>query len=341
MRKKLRYAFFVILSTLVICEVGLRLLGYQVDQPPKIKLAFSPDHCFKTDSVWGIRLEPGKYQVTINEGLTYQVTHTQQGERICGYITDSVVRPEWWFLGCSMTYGMGVDDSCTYPYLVQQALPQNKIRNLAIPGTGGLHQYLRLKKALDEGQQPQAVFFSYMDFHDSRNVFSSSTAKVIGIGVASNKRPQGSSFWGYAYARKQAETFQIRLKDLSRTRATIPGIRYLALCNTLQNIIDQKNDAKLPMQEVSQHYLLEANHLCQLKGIRFAVVFMRNGGSNDTMRKFCMDQHIRVIDVSVDFSNPAMTNLPYDPHPSPQAHGIMATKFLSSLQENPIDSRVD
>jgi hypothetical protein len=337
MRKKILYTIFILISTLVICEVGLRLLGYQVDTPPKINLKFAPTNCFKTDSVWGIRLEPGKYQVTINEGLSYGVTHNNQGERICLNTPGTEVLPEWWFLGCSMTYGMGVDDSCTYPYQLQQALPQKRLRNLAIPGTGGLHQYLRLKKALESGQQPEAVFYSYIDFHDSRNVFSSSTADVIGIGVATNKRPQGSSFWGYAYARKQNETYPIQLKDLSKQRAKLPGTRYLALCNAIQKMIDHKNDARLSMEEVSRHFLLEAYRLCKTRGISFAVVFMRSGGANDSMRQFCATQKIRVIDISVDFSNPAMTNLPYDPHPSPQAHGMMAEKFLSQLRENPLD----
>lgn len=334
--KKAGYVLFIVVITLVLSEIGLRALGFGVEKAPKISFQFKPQNCFNTDSVWGINLRPGQYQVTINDGLTYQVTHNNKGERICSDTMFSQTLPEWIFLGCSMTYGMGVDDSCTYPYVLQKKMPQKIMRNLAIPGTGGLHQYLRLKKFLEQEKNPEAVFFSYMDFHDSRNVFSTATADVIGIGTSSNKRPPGSPFWGYAYARKKADSYQIKYKNLSIKRSKLPGVKYLALSNTIQQLIDKNSDSKLNMEDVSRHYLIQSRDLCQERNISFAVVLMRSGGANDSMRKFCEDNKIRTIDISVDFTNPAMTNQPFDFHPSPMAHRSMAAKFEAQLLERPL-----
>ncbi len=331
MSKKIAYPFFLALSVLALCEAGLRLVGYRPYAPPKISLRFSPKSCFRTDSVWGIGLEPGAYEVTINEGLRYRAFHTAEGERTCGDTVGKSRLPEWVFTGCSMTYGMGVDDSCAYPYRVQTALHSRRVRNLSIPGTGGLHQYLRLKKHLETGHRPEAVFFSYLDFHDSRNVFSSATADLLRIGISDNARPGGSAFWGYAYGRMEADTLSVAVRDLDKSIGRLPGIRFSALSWLLQQTLDRRADARLPAEAVSRQCILRARRLCAERGILFSVVFMNRGPVNDAMRGFCTENGIAVVDISLDFSDPVLTNRPYDPHPSVLAHRLMAQKFLGAL----------
>lgn len=321
----------MLVTVLLLTELSLRLLGFKPYHPPPIRIQFAPGSCFLTDSVWGISLKPGQYTVTLNDGLTYHVTHNAQGERICSAIPPPDSAAEWVFLGCSMTYGMGVDDSCAYPYRIQQAMPHVNVRNLAIPGTGGLHQYLRLKAYLEQGNKPDMVFFSYLDFHDSRNVFSSATAHLLRIGMNNNVRPEGSRFWGYAYAEQKAGQWTEHIRDLTRTPGRPGCIRYSAVCNLLQQQRDYRHDARLPMLESSKHYLLECARLCREKGIAFAVTFMNTGGNNQLIQQFCHENEIWIVDLSVDFSDPAMSNLPYDPHPSPLAHRRMAEKFLQQL----------
>ncbi len=332
MPKKILYPLFLVLAVFALSEGGLRVMGFRPYGPPKISLRFSPKSCFRTDSVWGIGLEPGGYEVTINEGLSYRVVHTSEGERTCGDTVGKSLLPEWVFTGCSMTYGMGVDDSCAYPFRLQAAVPGRRVRNLSIPGTGGLHQFLRLKKHLETGHRPEAVFFSYLDFHDSRNVFSSATADLLRIGISNNERPGGSALWGYAYGRMEADTLSVAVRDLGRPIRRLPGIRFSALGWLLQQTLDRRADAQLPAEAVSRACILQARDLCAARGIAFSVVFMNRGAANEAVQRFCKENDIPIVDVSLDFSDPALTNRPYDPHPSALAHRLMAERFLRAIE---------
>ncbi len=333
--KKTVYPVFLVVAVLALAELGLRVLGHRPYEPPKISLRFVPKSCFRTDTLWGIGLEPGAYEVTLNEGLTYRAFHTGDGERTCGDTTGKSRLPEWVFTGCSMTYAMGVDDSCAYPYRVQSAVPGRRVRNLSVPGTGGLHQYLRLKKHLEAGHRPEAVFFSYLDFHDSRSVFGSATADLLRIGMASNDRPGGSALWGYAYGRVEADTLLVDVKDLEKTGGRLPGTRSSVLVHLLQQSLDRRADAGLPMEAVSRRCILSARDLCARRGTAFSVVFMNRGPANEAMQRFCADNGIPTVDISLDFSDPALTNRPFDPHPSALAHRLMAEKFLRALAGHP------
>ncbi len=333
--KKIIYPVFLFATVLGLCEMGLRFLGHRPYEPPKISLRFVPKSCFRTDTLWGIGLEPGAYEVTLNEGLTYQAVHTGDGERTCGDTTGKSRLPEWVFTGCSMTYAMGVDDTCAYPYRVQSAVWNRRVRNLSVPGTGGLHQYLRLKKYLEAGHRPEAVFFSYLDFHDSRNVFGSATADLLRIGMASNDRPAGSALWGYAFGRVEGDTLVVGVKNLEKTGGRWPGIRWSSLAHLLQQTLDHRADARLPMEAVSRLSILQARDLCARHGIAFSVVFMNRGPANEAMQRLCAEKGISTVDVSLDFSDPALTNRPYDPHPSALAHRLMADQFLQAMSGHP------
>lgn len=332
MRKKLGYIAFMSVSVVLLCEAGLRILRYTPYVPFKIDIGFSPKSCFATDSILGIGLEPGDFLVTINQGLTYQASHTEEHERNCGDTLGKGSFPELWFLGCSMTYGMGVNDSCAYPYRVQAALPNYYVRNLAVPGAGTLHQFLRLKNYLAEGHRPEKVVLSYLDFHDSRNVFSSATAMLLRIGISANERPPGQA-WGYAYGRICADTLCIKVKNLDKPLRNLPGIRFSALANLLNQTLDRYTDRKLPADAVTKQALLKSRDLCTAQGIDFYVTFMKEGGQNEAIRAFCAAQGIKTIDISVDFGAPGMNNRPYDSHPSALAHRLMAQKFLAGLNQ--------
>lgn len=73
-------------------------------------------------------------------------------------------------LGCSFTFGVGVNDDETYAaILAREAWPSFRVRNLSCSGWGTGHCYLALKKTLAEPKPPACVFYGYIDNHLQRN----------------------------------------------------------------------------------------------------------------------------------------------------------------------------
>ncbi len=149
--------------------------------------------------------------------------------------------------------------------------------------------------------------------------------------MASNDRPAGSALWGYAFGHLDADTLVVGVKDLEKTGGRLPGVRWSALAQLLQQTLDQRADALLPMEAVSRLSILYARDLCARHGISFSVVLMNRGPANEAMQRFCAEKDIPTVDISLDFSDPALTNRPYDPHPSALAHRLMAERFLQAV----------
>ena len=65
----------------------------------------------------GLSLNPGKFNVTINKKQKYNVTHTSDSLRTTGSNSD-IAKINIQLHGCSFTYGMGVNDEETYPFIL-------------------------------------------------------------------------------------------------------------------------------------------------------------------------------------------------------------------------------
>jgi len=77
---------------------------------------------------------------------------------------------EIWFLGCSFTFGAGVQDDETYAYrLAAQAWPDTRVRNFAVSGYGTTNAYLNLKNQLSRRPNPSAVVYGWISHHRERN----------------------------------------------------------------------------------------------------------------------------------------------------------------------------
>ncbi|GHC00845.1 hypothetical protein GCM10010080_12740 [Thermomonas carbonis] len=93
--------------------------------------------------------------------------------------------PEIWFLGCSFTFGVGVDDQQAYPALLaQKAWPTAQVRNFSVSGWGTTQAYLVLKNLLTEKTKPRAILYGWINHHRQRNYlraswFSKSKARQI------------------------------------------------------------------------------------------------------------------------------------------------------------------
>jgi hypothetical protein len=155
-------------------EVALRMRGYgpwhpQTTSPeliePKGKL--SAKH-----PLLGYANLPGKFHVTLSGGHRWKVTHLSHGLRATHFVQSGKrkrSKKEIWILGCSFTYGWGVNDDETFAWLLQEKLPNYEVVNFGVCGYGTMHSLIQFREALKEREKPVTAVIVYASFHDERN----------------------------------------------------------------------------------------------------------------------------------------------------------------------------
>lgn len=329
--------FAVLLVVLLgTSEVALRWNGHLPYRLPSIAIRYQPPHCFLPTRLLGVELNPGAYVVTLNEGLVYRATHNERRERVTSLVEKDPQLPEVALLGDSMTYGMGVDDDATYPFLLNETLNGARVANLAIPGTGTVHSYLRLKEYLRLGNRPAVVVLTFLDFHDDRNTYGPQTKEMLRAGTRGagddvaalgKDRP-----WTYAYARIRDESLEVAEEDLHPVAGwTAPLRRTFALINLFERGREQWSFRRVRPAEVTHRLISMTSDLCGQYGCRFLVGVMSRGRRTEDVQAYCSRRGIRSTDLSVDFGDRRFTNYPFDAHPSPLAHQAIAAKLKDFL----------
>ena len=204
--KKVLQWILIIGVWLLIAEGLLRLLGFQPFKVSPFQLASTPPSCMLPHTQLGFGLNPGKFDVSINKTITYTCTHTIDSYRITQKQPIFSPKKRIDIHGCSFTYGMGVDDSLAYPFLVQQALPSLDIRNYAVPGYGTIQTLLILQQQIAQGQTPDKLILNYLDFHDERNALTPNYRNNLYFGFLKANTTQKRLFlksqmpyWSYWY----------------------------------------------------------------------------------------------------------------------------------------------
>ena len=144
MLKKTGMAALVCVVLLALTETGFRLAGMRPYEPYVRKMNIEPYSPYVYDSVTGYKLAPGRFTF-FDEGSSFTATHDAKGFRITAdsiTATDSV--PTINFFGGPATYGYGVNDNESFPYVFQTMLPCYKVNNYAVPGFGIMGNYLNL-----------------------------------------------------------------------------------------------------------------------------------------------------------------------------------------------------
>jgi hypothetical protein len=101
---------------------------------------------------------------------TFDVTYSigPEGERVIPRPAAS--RGNILFLGCSFTFGWGVEDNEAYPYLLGTKYWQDfRVVNKATNGYGTVHAYEQLQDALARSPAPSLVIYSMIPAHVCRN----------------------------------------------------------------------------------------------------------------------------------------------------------------------------
>lgn len=140
------------------------------------------------DAVTGYRCIPGVHRLAmVSQGRRKEFTVTigEDGYRITGR-QQAAGRPALVLHGCSFTWGYLLNDEETYPWRLQERLPEYVVRNLAQNGFGTAHAYLQAR-SLDP--PPAAAIVVYAAFHKPRNSPSAEWMKqMVAAGEAFRSR---------------------------------------------------------------------------------------------------------------------------------------------------------
>lgn len=171
----------IIFITLFSCEIGLRIVF-----PCSNKKPVHGQTGLRPDIELGWINEPGQI-ITDNHAFNRSNT-TQTITDLGSRIANSKVRTgstKIDIFGCSFTNGgLFLDDTETYPWQLQQLLPQNYIiNNFGVPAYSTYQSLLLARRLLQNGEKPQIVIYGFVDFHEDRNIAAPSWTDGLAKGL--------------------------------------------------------------------------------------------------------------------------------------------------------------
>lgn len=330
-RKRILFTLYLLALVVIVAvggEIVARLKGIRPYRLETINIGkVEPAGTFfKAHPERGYTQLPGPFKITLTDGYQFTVTHDAHGMRITHppAAVDRPPKPEIWILGCSLTHGWSLNDEETYPWLVQQALPDYEVVNAGMMGYGTLQARLLFQEMLASRPKPAVVVLAYGTFHDFRNTFIRLRRKAVapynrlGPIVQPYARLNGVGDVDYFMAPVAYQEF--------------PLMRYSALMHMIEMTYDTYEARSSHSDMVSRILVRNLALFCEKNEIRFVVA----GISSDSgpMLAFCQNCKIPAVNISVVLAEPANRNLPHDDHPSPAANRVYASKLTDYLRSS-------
>lgn len=271
----------------------------------------------------------GTFSVTLNDGLKYTATQIG-GNRVTKYSNLSCypARRTIDIHGCSFTYGTGVDDSLTFPFLVQDRFNETNITNYGIPGFGAIQALLKLKEKNENDIMPDVVIFCYADFQNERDELNASFQKKISIGYNASKlalKEDLTRNWNFPFGKIQNGKIEIKSKPFNEFNKVDLLSTYSAFWNQVELLIEPAVS-----QEVSFAAIQEIDKICKTNETRFIVACLTDGNS---IKEFCKVKNIELLDMYVPVHRSDYNLMPYDRHPNAKAHKEYADLIIAFLEK--------
>ncbi|MFK7947974.1 MAG: hypothetical protein AB8G11_10305 [Saprospiraceae bacterium] len=330
MLKQLLNILIIGVITLLLLEVTIRLCGVVPFRVHSFEIQSNPKFCLIPNEQYGFGLNIGEFEVAINKEVKYKCTHSTDSSRILNHKPIDNFNKTVDIHGCSFTYGMSVDDSLAFPFLLQQQFQNIQFRSFAVPGFGTIQALIRLQEQIKTNKIPDTLIICYAHFHDERNALNTNYRKSLYHGFLNanddviplfekSKIPYYDMEKGIQYC---------SWNDLYHNWS---GRDYLATVNSLQNAFEKM---QLTQGKSATHQiLLEINDLCKANNVKMIVGGITKNESTGYTIEFCKQQGIATIDIGLELPSEEFSNLPYDIHPNEKAHRIF-WKRLSNLFSN-------
>lgn len=321
-QQRIGYWIFIIALIPVCFELALWVLQYRPYRQTEYAIQSTPERCLISHPTLGFGLNPGTYSVTINDSLSYSVTHGLDSLRVTSSSVVSDSLPQLWLMGCSYTYGMGVNDEETFAWLLQEKHPELRVRNFGVPGFGTVQSYLQLKQLLEAGEIPGQVILNYADFHDERNVLAPRYRHALSVGFRGadstiNEVMDGSRI---PFASTNAGSLQIQSVAWDSLYQDWRGRATFASVNFWQTFSDNIHQYDLAPRNTTVSLIQAMNAFCSERNIPFLVTGLTQSKETRSLLQTLDSLGISTQDISVDLSDPTYNHLPYDSHPNARAH---------------------
>lgn len=329
MNKKLLLVLLIGLLVIFVAEITLRIVGRTAYAIPKSNAYSWLSNSILLDKTYGFVLRDGTFHITMNKNLSYTATH-KNGCRITNYSevidsSKSIVE----FYGCSFTYGQGIDDSLTFPFLVQKQLKNYNINNHAVSGYGTIQALMTLREQQNMNDVPDVVILCYADFHHERDQLLESWQEKFTINMEQRKINFNDKFLKtttFPYGIIKNDTLLVKSKTLQEFSRVGLLRKYSALYNQVYVLFQKK-----PSPDVTFAIIAEMNEICSKNNSKFIVATLTK---DSAIYSYCYTNNILLWDIFVPWYEDGLNLLPYDPHPNAKANRKYAELIVSYFEEN-------
>ena len=321
------YCVIVIVIFTFVAEKTLRVLGYRPWKPWTRNVRVEPGgKYFTKDPLLGYTQLPGKFKVTVDDKYIFNATHLASTLRITHPLPsyDNIsLKPEIWIFGCSFTYGWRLNDKETYPWILQEYLPNYEVVNFGVVGYGTLQALIQFKEAIKK-KKPYLAIIAYASLHDERNTFLRKRMKIV---AAYNKL--GPLIQPYA---RLDYNNRLCFGVATAEYPEFPLMRHLSLVRWIEEKYDDIEDLFYRSHEVSKAIIKEISILCKEDNVELIVAGIVSDPKTMDMLNYCKSQGILTTDMAVDYS--IDRNRLLDWHPSAVANKQIAEKLYIFLRNN-------
>jgi len=338
MKQKLKTTLkWVILYPTVIflcLEIAFRILGYDSFHNDDYSIKSSPINAYVGHSELGIQLNPGKFKITLNDKVKF-IAHHENGNHRFVPGNSNPDSPDVLFLGCSFTYGYGVNDDENFPSLIQKEFPLTSVRNAGVIGYGTVQSLMQLKDAIKK-ESVKTVLLNFSSFHFMRNNLSPAYRSNLKIGYQRSSSEVDNQMKNARFPYKASCDSEIEFQPWETMYSNWTGREWFAAINWMQSGYDSSNEDVEGQVEITACIINEMVQLCENNEISFGVICLDSSPETKLLQKRLTD--VNWLDINFNFKSKKYTNLPYDSHPNKKGHQLIAKRIklflIGRLNEN-------
>lgn len=323
---KLKQVIFTFIITVFFLEILLRLFGFG----PYSYNSKWPEINMQPDSLLGFSHNIGTMSYNLY-GKDITETIFKDRNRITRPRLDTFNRYQYKInlYGCSFTHGYGIEDSLTYPYILQK-LRNEKINNFGISAHGLLQFYLLLKEHSMNNLKPNIAIIHYASFHNNRNILTK-LKQIEMERYSSNKAKLDSISFPYMKLNND-NVLEIYYEKHKKYKET-PLIKYSAIINSIDKLIVYIEDYKTNKNEALTNQILMKKiiNLCKEQHITLIVLGLTNDKITKAMLKLCQDNDIYSQDISKGLDTQEYKLSQNDNHPNAKACQVYASRVNEIL----------
>ncbi len=234
--------------------------------------------------------------------------------------------PEILLVGGSFTFGLGLADSDSLAWNLQESDPAHHYVNRAVSAYGAYQSLLVMEARLDQQPPPAAVLYGFIRHHEIRNI-------AHGPWVTDLLRSDQGGKTPYCDIDESGALLRFPPAGLS----PVPFREFSALMNLLDGQFNRVRTRSRLMRRLEvQHAIFRAmDDACRRVGTRFAVLLLDQLGEEIPEIEPLKRDHIAYADLRTP--HPQELRLPGDVHPNPKLIAIWADElrpFIDRLLQN-------